>query len=130
MELQYKLEQHVRKFLYKRLLNLAWTVVKSRQLYKYIHQHITEQCFISILLYYFPYLSFLYIPLYFLFFAFSSVFRGYKKGTVWNRFNSSWNYNTNRNNMQWNSFIKVCWIWHEFEVECNLLQTKNKNISH
>ena len=61
--------------------------LNNRQLYKYIHQHNTGQCFLSVLLY-------------FLSFAFSSAFSSYKKGTlVWNRFNSSWNYNTNWNNM-------------------------------
>ena len=28
-----------------------------------------------------------------------------------------WNYNTNRNNMYENSFVKVYWILHDFEVE-------------
>ena len=42
----------------------------------------------------------------------------------------AWNYNTNRNNMWENSFTKVYWIWHGFEVEHDLLQTKNRNISH
>ena len=39
-------------------------------------------------------------------------------------------YHTNRNKMSENSFIKVYWIWHGFEEECNLLKTKNKNIDH
>ena len=33
----------------------------------------------------------------------------------------AWNYNTNRNNMPVNSFIKVYCIWHGFEVERDLL---------
>ena len=32
-----------------------------------------------------------------------------------------WNYNTNWNIIQINSFIKVYWIWHVFEVECESL---------
>ena len=34
---------------------------------------------------------------------------------------ASWNYNVNRNNMSENSFIKVCLIQHDFEVERNSL---------
>ena len=37
-----------------------------------------------------------------------------------------WNYNTNRNNMWENSFIKIYWIQHGFEVECETTKNKNK----
>ena len=35
---------------------------------------------------------------------------------------------TNTNNIKENSFIKVYWIRHAFEGECDSLQTTNKNI--
>ena len=40
-----------------------------------------------------------------------------------------WNYSTNRSNMYENSFIKVYWIRHGFEVVRDSLLTKNRNIS-
>ena len=38
-------------------------------------------------------------------------------------------YNTNRNNMKENSFIKVYWIRHRFEADHDSLWTRNRNIS-
>ena len=42
---------------------------------------------------------------------------------IWKR---AWNYNTKKNNMSENSFIKVFWIWQAFEVERDSLYTKKE----
>ena len=41
----------------------------------------------------------------------------------------AWNSNTNRNEMQQNSFIKVYWTRHGLEIDRDSLQTKSRNVS-
>ena len=42
---------------------------------------------------------------------------------------TAWNSNTNRNEMQENSFINVYWIRHGVEIQRDSLQTKSRNVS-